>query len=465
MAKRKGRRRSKPSKDYGSKHVVVVVYGDIGRSPRMQFHASSLASNGFKVSLIGYPGSNPLTELVDSANVHIHYITPAAKINRNLNKFVYLLFAVWRVLTQAFILLWTLVFTVPKPSEAGLEAFGKPDYILVQNPPAFPTLSIVQLYTSLICRNAKLIIDWHNFGYTLMALNLGANSALVKFASWYEFTFGARAYKHVCVTAGMKDFLEKTVMVRGQVLVLHDRPPSYFRRLNVDEQHALFSLLPETKVSSTTTLFTVKRFCDKPAKLLDARPVLLLSSTSWTEDEDFTILWKALQLYDDKCDRFITDKQCQHRLPPLFVIITGKGPLQSFYMRKFERMGLRHVTVRSVWLPNDLYPKLLGSVDLGISLHKSSSGLDLPMKVVDMFGAGCPVAAINYPTLSSELVHHQKNGLVFDTAEQLTEQISELFQNWPFECSPLSELRKGVEKFQSLRWDENWNETLLEHFK
>lgn len=37
--------------------VAVVVVGDVGRSPRMQYHSLSLANNNFKVDLIGYGGN------------------------------------------------------------------------------------------------------------------------------------------------------------------------------------------------------------------------------------------------------------------------------------------------------------------------------------------------------------------------------------------------------------------------
>jgi len=41
------------------------------------------------------------------------------------------------------------------------------------------------------------------------------------------------------------------------------------------------------------------------------------------------------------------------------------------------------------------------------------------MKVVDMFGAGIPVLAINYETLG-ELLKNNENGLIFNDAEHLT---------------------------------------------
>lgn len=44
-----------PAKDKKGR-VAVLVLGDIGRSPRMQYHAISLATNGWGVDLIGYDG-------------------------------------------------------------------------------------------------------------------------------------------------------------------------------------------------------------------------------------------------------------------------------------------------------------------------------------------------------------------------------------------------------------------------
>ena len=39
-----------------SLHIIVVVLGDLGRSPRMQYHANSLLKQGHYVSFVGYKG-------------------------------------------------------------------------------------------------------------------------------------------------------------------------------------------------------------------------------------------------------------------------------------------------------------------------------------------------------------------------------------------------------------------------
>jgi beta-1,4-mannosyltransferase len=124
------------------------------------------------------------------------------------------------------------------------------------------------------------------------------------------------------------------------------------------------------------------------------RPALLVSSTSWTADEDFSVLVQALDSYEKEAIK------PDSRLPRLVVLISGKGPLRSSFesiIASRESGGTwKHVLVRCIWLKIQDYPTFLGSADLGVSLHQSSSGLDLPMKVVDMFGCGVPVLARDF---------------------------------------------------------------------
>lgn len=82
--------------------------------------------------------------------------------------------------------------------------------------------------------------------------------------------------------------------------------------------------------------------------------------------------------------------------PHLICIITGKGPQKAYYLDLIEQNDWKNVTIITPWLSNEDYPLCLAAADLGVCLHYSSSGLDLPMKIVDMFGCALPVCAINY---------------------------------------------------------------------
>lgn len=91
-----------------------------------------------------------------------------------------------------------------------------------------------------------------------------------------------------------------------------------------------------------------------------------------------------------------TASEEQSHYPHLFCIITGKGPQKSYYMGQIAKRNFKHVTIVTPWLAIEDYPHCLASADLGVCLHYSSSDLDLPMKVVDMFGCALPVCAVNY---------------------------------------------------------------------
>ena len=90
--------------------------------------------------------------------------------------------------------------------------------------------------------------------------------------------------------------------------------------------------------------------------------------------------------------------------------MTGKGPLKSFYEGLIEDLNaqMTKIVIKTIWLEPEDYPIFLGCANYGVCLHTSTSGLDLPMKVYDMFGAGLPVCSVNYDCID-ELVYQSES--------------------------------------------------------
>jgi len=141
-------------------------------------------------------------------------------------------------------------------------------------------------------------------------------------------------------------------------------------------------------------------------------------------------------------------------LPFILLFVTGKGPLKEFYVERIEQLQLQCVAIRTVWLEPGDYPILLGCADLGVSLHASSSGVDLPMKVVDMFGSHVPVCALGYSCLAEEMVTEGENGVVFHSSEELCDKLVDLLADgW----KGLTAMQGYVRRVGYGSWEKEWD--------
>ena len=450
-------------------HFVVVVLGDVGRSPRMQYHALSLLQLGdhVTVSLVGYTGEVLIEELqvYYATTERLHVVRFQVPAPEGLRK-IRLLYFAWRVVSMSLWLLWALLVRVP--SQPNITC------ILLQNPPALPLLAValwVSRIKGLQQHRPKVVIDWHNLGFTMLD-----HPTLRKWAKTYEFYLAPWADGHLTVTKAMKEYLVQQHVITGNnnIRVLYDCPPAMFQPLDAKGQHSILSKLhteltqatprswqlqtldatQDTLLTTTTTAMPGK-YATRPG-----RPALVTSSTSWTPDEDFGLLLDALVLLEQK----ITSSDSTLKV---MVVVTGKGPQKQMYLERISQLSLTAVAITTVWLEPGDYPQLLACADVAVSLHTSTSGLDLPMKILDSYGCHVPVCAREFDCLH-ELVQDQHNGRVFASAAVLAEQLWGLLSPLVTPGSTASAphrfgaLAKYSENLQGrTRWTDNWTKQAL----
>ncbi len=464
-------------KDEGRKHFVVIVLGDVGRSPRMQYHALSLLEHGHNVSLIGYSGEGLIPQLqrynetLPLDVIRFQPFVPPSHIRRVLLPLYFILRLVGLIFGLCRAL--TLIRTNKNPI----------DCIIVQNPPSIPLLLIAYIFTimqSTLSRENRpgLVIDWHNLGYTMFQTS--SNHPIQKMAKLYEKLISPLAKGNLCVTNAMREWLIDNFHIQSdRISVLYDRPPGFFHPTTVEEMHDIMSRLEgEFEKQLTPSIVQSLKLNNDPnstwmtkistingskqiiARSDRQRPALVISSTSWTPDEDFSILLDALV----KFDLMVTRNEDDELFPNhVVVIVTGKGPQKQMYQEQIASMNIKHVSILTAWLESSDYPLLLGCADLGVSLHTSTSGLDLPMKVLDMFGCEVPVCAVNFPCLE-ELVQDGVNGCIFGTheSEVLANQLYRLLNN-DRSSDDSGKIGGDLELFRNnirgmVRWRENWKE-------
>lgn len=401
--------------------TAVIVLGDLGRSPRMQYHAASLAASGAGVDLIGLEGAAPIPAVAANPRIHCHRLSDRTFSGRErggVRRFV--LGSALRAMGQA-VQLFAMLMRIPKP-----------DVILVQNPPAVPTLPVAWLAARL--RRARFVIDWHNLAHTIVAVKVGEHHRAVKALARAERRWAKRADGHLAVSTALAGWLAREYGITATVT--YDRPSAAFTPPSPAAAAALWN-----RIASEHHLGSV-------------RPPIVVCPTSWTPDEDFDLLLEALE----RAERALSQSAAASN-PQLAVLLTGRGALRESFEQRAARRNFKAIAVKTLWLEPAEYPSLIGMADLGLCLHQSSSGLDLPMKLADLRGAGVPVATYDYGDVLREVMTSGEEGVTFRDPGDLAGVLAAVATRTAPPDSPLSRSRAWLAQHGPERWDAQWEAT------
>ena len=391
--------------------VAVVVLGDLGRSPRMLYHALALAAAQAHVDLVGYCETDLDAYLSNQPAIDVHALrAPASDVPAAL----FIVHGIVRVLRQSAEL-------------AGVLRRIGADTILVQTPPAIPTLLVALAIAR--AHAARLVVDWHNFGWSMLALRIGGRHPLTRLARRWEWILGRRADAHLCVSRAMAAELKRDAGIHA--VVLYDRPAERFHPASAPARAAIRNRLAvELRLAES--------------------PLMVIAPTGWTADEDMGLLIDAAV----RLDALIAAASAA--VPDVVIVASGRGPLRGEWDRRVTGLALRHVHLQSRWLPAPDYPSFLAAADVGVSLHRSASGVDLPMKIADLLGAGVPICALAYGPCLAEVLRDGETGLLFETAGELAAHLWTLLSSATDDRGALQKLRRNIAAASPERWRDGW---------
>lgn len=500
------------------RRAVVLVGGDFARSPRMQYHARSLLQSSlfFEVVLVGLAEGNLLCEALQSklgsddpiCSV-IDKMIPSLGENsgfiwRTLFKLgnllpqrrlrwlivtcirvFYYVISYWGALSSAFEL------TVTRKGVALIVSFA--GAVVCQTPPAVPFIPLVKvarcfaglqqaiiwflaqraaplllgpvdcdLLNSVASSQAspRLIVDWHNFGFTLLRIDNRPDFVVRFYRLCEKWLCGgdvnltvSKAMSRALQNEGARDGF--AFRLKMPIHVLYDCAPDFFRRSSARD--LLKSLKDEVfPLRQVPSWFVAQANSGQDERnSAQERGLFVVSSTSWGTDDDYSMVLKALRIIDTELQQHSNE----YSISNIWLVVTGKGQTRARFEEQLLDANLSpRIAVHTVYFQRYAdYSSFLGAADLGLSVHFSSSGLDLPMKCVDMLGAGLPVLSIAYDAIG-ELVTEDK-GWLFRNEKELAsiflEQLMVSRQN-----DVLTKKRKFVFDHRE-KWEDAWRSVVL----
>lgn len=349
----------------------------------MLAHAFAAAERGASVDLAGYAGTPLPLRVASHPRIAVHRIATG-------DATLYIGAAIVRAAWRAVRLIG-----------AGLRC-PRPDVVLVQTPPAIPGLLAARVVA--VLRGSRLVVDWHSFSDAVLARRMGAGSLGVRWLRAAEQWLARGADAHLAVSEALAAELRSRASAI-EATVAPDLPVERVPPLADHERAAL------------------------RARYATAASAFLVAPTSWNGDDDFQALIDALTWYDERAGA---------DLPSLSVLITGTGPLRAAFDADVRRHRWQRVFVRTAWLEPDEYPSMLAAADVGLSLHATVAGVDPPIKLVDMLGAGLPSCVLD------------ANG-----AAAFTSRLMQLLEGFP-RSAALEQARVDLASAPLRTWLESW---------
>lgn len=405
--------------------TVIITQTPGNQSPRALAHATALLSISPEQTIL-FLSESPAPPILHSNNIHFIPITQPPKYTKTTG---------WTTFKKLCHFTKSLCTALNIASQLDYKVTN----IIVNIPPTLPTLPIVSLlYRFLFPHTSYLTIDVHNLGFTLMKLSSNKSKFVLWIVKNIELICLKMCARDNCwtVSNAMTRYLTDTLGLK-MVHTLHDQPRII--KSSCDENQ--LSITEVLKQSNSTI------YPHKPNPLISYDKMeMIISASSWTPDEDFTMMLEALPMLD---------KSLEYKHSPILLLLTGKGPLRSKFECQVSQLHLRNITVAFAWLPISQYTRMLSHATVGICLHTSSSGLDLPMKAVDLIGARTPVIAFKYDCIF-ELIKTYRNGLVFENSFQLYKCMYDVILNNNRVADGLREYI-GIFRLEDVKdWDSCW---------
>jgi beta-1,4-mannosyltransferase len=282
------------------------------------------------------------------------------------------------------------------------------DLLIAQVPPVLPGLWLAVRLA--VRQQVPLVLDWHNLSAPMAALKLGTRHPAIPLLEKMETAIGRRAQAHFAVTEALAHHLSRRFS--RPVYVLPDRP---------------FPTRVNSKVSPLRVLASIRLW------------YTVVSPTSWSRDESMGLL---------------LDAAAKITIPPgrgLRLVVTGKGPLRAAFEVRAATVQRPDLHIETGWFSAADYRGLLHHAHCGVSLHRSASGLDFPMKIIDMEAAGLPVLALDYGPVLHEGLTGLAEAATFTDAGELAGLLAQRLSadTWPRSCA------------RPENWQDCWSRTAL----